>query len=125
MAGIRRARDRPNVGLRASLESSANWSSGIRRVLAASAFSGAPALSLLAVHPDRVVGILGALCGVGWGIWQVEQLRLRDTAKSREEEQRLMQRRHEELLQQTRRNHACARRVEGYRRRAADRSAAR
>ena len=42
------------------------WSPAIRRALAAGAFIGAAGLSLWAAYQDRVVGILGALCGVGW-----------------------------------------------------------
>lgn len=99
------------------------WSAAIRRVLAAGAFVGAAGLSLWAAHQDRVIGILGALCGVGWGVWQVEQWRLRDLAKTRAEEERLAEQRHEELLREIRRARACEQRVAGYRRRVAGRSA--
>lgn len=92
----------------------------IRGLMSAMAFVGAALLGLVARRPDAVIAILASFCGLGWGLWQIDQLQRREGAHAVENKERLARQRHDELLHEVRRARARHRRLAGHARRRRD-----
>lgn len=93
----------PIVSIAFRLRAVRHKTPAIRRLLGGAAFLGAAALSLSTGRADAVAGALGVLSGVGWGIWNVEQWRLRDVEEADARARLLTEQRHAELLHEIRR----------------------
>ena len=104
----------PVLGIVLRVRALRRFAPQLRRLMSAVAFLGAALLALVAQRPDAVIAILAAFCGLGWGLWQVEQFQRREAAQAVENADRLARRRHDELLREVRRGQERYRRLAGH-----------